>query len=99
MMEQHETGDGAAYERAAIASEISAMVGRALGATDPHGLDRDVELRSLGLDSQSIIALIATVESQFGIQFGLDTPPEAFTSIAQLSDEVFKLRPTLHISS
>lgn len=93
------TGDGAASERAAIASEISAMVARALGKTDRHDFERDVEFRSLGLDSQSIIALIATVESHFGIQFGLDSPPEAFTSIAQLSDEVLTLRSTLHISS
>lgn len=93
------TGDDAACQRAAIESEISAMVSRALGETDPHRIGREVAFRSLGLDSQSIVALIAAVESQFDIRFGLDTSPEAFTSIAQLSDEVLKLRPTLHISS
>ncbi|MEE3755343.1 acyl carrier protein [Mycobacterium intracellulare] len=91
--------DGDAVSRARIESEIVELVGRALGDVERGGLERQVEFRSLGLDSQSIIALIATVERQFGIQFGLDTPPEAFASIAQLSDEVFNLRTALDISS
>lgn len=93
------TDGGPESQRALIESDIAELVRGALGDADQHGLERDVEFRSLGLDSQSIIALIATVERQFGIQFGLDTPPEAFTNIAQLSDEVFKLRTTLHLSS
>lgn len=90
---------GADPQRALIESDIAALVSRALGDADQSFLGREVEFRSLGLDSQSIIALIAAVECQFGIQFGLDTPPEAFTSVALLSDEVVKLRTTLGLSS
>lgn len=93
------TEGGEDSRRALIESGVAELVGRALGDADQRGLGRDVEFRSLGLDSQSIVALIAAVERQFDIQFGLDTPPEAFASIAQLSDEVVKLRATLDLSS
>lgn len=86
-------------QRALVEAGVAELVSGALRDVDQRGLGRGVEFRSLGLDSQSIIALIAAVEREFGIQFGLDTPPEAFMSIAQLSDEVVKLRTTLDLSS
>ncbi|TAN02692.1 MAG: acyl carrier protein [Rhodanobacteraceae bacterium] len=79
-----------AAERTGIEAAITALVTRSLGGGQPKPQPHQ-ELRALGLDSQSLVALIATVERQFGIQFGLDTPPEAFASIAQLSDEVSRL--------
>lgn len=88
------TDGDAVSQRALIESDITELVIQALGGVGPRGVERGMEFRALGLDSQSIVALIATVERQFGIQFGLDTPPEAFTSIAQLSGEVLKLRAT-----
>lgn len=78
-------------ERTLIQAAITALVSRALGDPQQPEPQADEEFRALGLDSQSFVALIATVERQFGIQFGLDTPPEAFASIAQLTDEVLRL--------
>ncbi|CQD01993.1 acyl carrier protein [Mycobacterium timonense] len=78
-------------ERTQTEAAITALVSRALGDPQQPEPQPHEELRALGLDSQSLVALIATVERQFGIQFGLDTPPEAFTSIAQLTDEVRRL--------
>lgn len=92
------TDVGGSPQGVSIEAGITGLVSRTLGAPGQRQLDRDMELRSLGLDSQSIIALIATVEAQFGVQFGLDTPPEAFTSIAQLSDEVLRLLTVQHSS-
>ncbi|GAB1814338.1 acyl carrier protein [Mycobacterium sp. MUNTM1] len=78
-------------ERTQIQAAITALVSRALGDPQQPEPQPHEEFRALGLDSQSFVALIATVERQFGIQFGLDTPPEAFASIAQLTDEVLRL--------
>ncbi|ASL18404.1 Phosphopantetheine attachment site (plasmid) [Mycobacterium intracellulare subsp. chimaera] len=78
-------------ERTQTEAAITALVSRALGDPQQPKPQPHDEFRALGLDSQSLVALIATVERQFGIQFGLDTPPEAFASIAQLTDEVRRL--------
>lgn len=83
---------GADSRRALIECDVTDLVRRVMGDAAQRDVEPDVEFRSLGLDSQSIVALIATAEQHFGIQFGLDTPPEAFTSIARLSDAVLTLR-------
>lgn len=76
-----------------VEDRLAALVHEVAGDGLPVGVGADTPLASLGMDSQTLVALYARIERTFGVEFDLDTPSSCFVSIAGMAEHLRSVRP------
>ena len=72
----------------ALEDRLAALVHEVAAGRLTEPVPATTPLASLGLDSQTLVALYALVEQRFGVTFDLDTPSSSFVSIAGMANHL-----------
>ena len=83
-------------EKQAVMAAIRSYIEEKILEGDADSLDENTELLELGiLDSFAIVELLSFIESDFGVQIGLDAvAPEKFSTISVIADLVVANQPS-----
>jgi clorobiocin biosynthesis protein CloN5 len=79
-------------DKQAVMGAIRSYIGEKILEGDADSLDENTPLLELGiLDSFAIVELLSFIESDFGVQIGLDAVvPERFSNISLIADLVME---------
>lgn len=65
-------------------SELEALLAEAWGS-EAGPIDPDVPIRSLGVDSSTLIAFLGRVERDYGMEWGPDVPASALSTVRSIA--------------
>lgn len=79
---------------AEIVDRLQALLAEVWAGNDRQPVDGDLPLRDLGVESGAVVALLARVQSEFGVEWPDDLPPGALESLTRVAQSIVQARIT-----